>query len=197
MTNHSGSEPKAANTVSPLSYPHQMHGNAYDEVYDEDNSVKPHWQSILSYFSSLRAERLDELQRLAQRILRDDGATYDLKNDPLLPKVWSLDIIPNTIDIAKWQTLETGLVQRAELFNLILQDIYGEQRLIREGIVPPEIIFNHPDFLRQCVGINMPGLKHLTLHATDLVRDRNGEFIASGIKPRHRQASVLRLKTAP
>lgn len=180
MTNHSGSEPKAANTVSPLSYPHQMHGNAYDEVYDEDNSVKPHWQSILSYFSSLRAERLDELQRLAQRILRDDGATYDLKNDPLLPKVWSLDIIPNTIDIAKWQTLETGLIQRAELFNLILQDIYGEQRLIREGIVPPEIIFNHPDFLRQCVGINMPGLKHLTLHATDLVRDRNGEFIAIG-----------------
>ncbi|WP_082111406.1 circularly permuted type 2 ATP-grasp protein [Grimontia sp. AD028] len=178
MMNDSDTELEGA--VSPLTYLQQGNGDAFDEVYEENKKVRAHWEPILSHFSGLRAERLDELHRRAQRILRDDGATYDLKNDPLSPDVWSLDILPNVIDAEAWQQVEAGLSQRAELFNRILKDIYGEQRLIKEGIIPPEIVFSHPDFIRECYGIRMPGEKHLILQATDLIRDSSGHFVAIG-----------------
>lgn len=179
MTDQANIEDSTAE-LAPLQYLCHPQGIAFDEVYDGEMGVRPQWQPFLSHFCSSRAERLDQQQRLAQRILRNDGATYDLKNDPLSPAVWSLDIIPNTLDVAQWQTLEAGIKQRSELFNRMLQDIYGEQRLIKEGVIPPEIIFSHPDFLRQCAGIKTPGVKSLILHATDIVRDQNGHFLAIG-----------------
>ncbi|WP_245621498.1 circularly permuted type 2 ATP-grasp protein [Enterovibrio calviensis] len=180
MMNQSDSENKRATVNAPLLYPHLTHGDAFDEVYDENFHTKKHWLPVLSHLSQLQNGRVQELHQRAQRILRDDGATYDLKNDPLSPDVWSLDIIPNVLDVEQWRLAEKGLAQRSEMFNLILKDIYGEQRLIKEGIVPAEIIFNHPDFIRQCHGLELPGLKSLILHACDMVRDVNGQFIVIG-----------------
>ncbi len=77
-------------------------------------------------------------------------------------------------------TVEKGLVQRAELFNLILKDIYGDQRLIKDAVIPAERVFNHPDFIRQCHGLGLYERKRLLLHSTDLVRDKNGHFVAIG-----------------
>ncbi|WP_407333596.1 circularly permuted type 2 ATP-grasp protein [Enterovibrio sp. 27052020O] len=178
--NQSDSENSGAAVNAPLLYPSQTQGDAFDEVYDVNFQTKKHWLPVLSHITQLKEERVWELHRRAQRILRDDGATYDLKNDPLSPDVWSLDIIPNVLNIEQWRIAEKGLKQRSELFDLILKDIYGEQRLIKEGIVPAELIFNHPDFIRQCHGLEIPGVKRLILHACDLVRDINGNFIVIG-----------------
>ncbi|MGP8307721.1 circularly permuted type 2 ATP-grasp protein [Vibrio sp. YIC-376] len=161
----------------PLIGPYQASKQAYDEAYDENNQIREHWQPLFNHFDKLKVERLEDLQRRAQRILRDDGATYDLKNDPLSPTMWSLDVIPNIIDQSEWEETEQGLAQRSELFDLILKDIYGEQRLIKDGVIPAEIVFAHPGFLRQCHGIDIPGLKNLIFHSIDLVRDSDGSYV--------------------
>ena len=101
---------------------------------------------LFAHLDKLKDGNLQDLQRRAQKILRDDGATYDLKNDPLSPTVWSLDVLPNIIDQSEWQETEKGLAQRSELFDLILKDIYGDQRLIKDGVIPAEIIYSHPGF---------------------------------------------------
>ncbi|MDP5253853.1 MULTISPECIES: circularly permuted type 2 ATP-grasp protein [unclassified Vibrio] len=165
-------------TTSPIIYPYHAPMGAFDEVFDLHQQILPHWQGMFTHLSLIKERGIEELHLRAQKILRDDGATYDLKNDPLSPEVWSLDVIPNVIDAQQWAHVEQGLVQRSELFNLVLKDIYGEQRLIREGIIPPEVVFGHPDYLRQCHGVEVPGEKQLLLHAIDLVRNINGQFLA-------------------
>ncbi|CAE6895741.1 putative protein [Vibrio sp. B1FLJ16] len=161
----------------PLIGPDQASKNAYDEAYDDIQNIRLHWQPLFTHFEKLKDGSLQDLQRRAQRILRDDGATYDLKNDPLSPTVWSLDVLPNIIDQSEWEETEKGLAQRSELFDLILKDIYGEQRLIKDGVIPAEIIYAHPGFLRQCYGINVPGMKNLIFHSIDLVRDSDGSYV--------------------
>ncbi|MFD1381943.1 circularly permuted type 2 ATP-grasp protein [Rhodanobacter aciditrophus] len=178
--NSTVSTPIAATSESLLASPYEQPNGAYDEAFDLNRMARPQWQAILECIKGLGTEGMQDRHRRAQRILRDDGATYNLKNDPLSPNVWALDILPNTISAAEWQTLELALAQRSTLFDLIYKDLYGEQRLLKEGIVPSEIILSHPGFLRRCHGIDLPGVKHLTFHAVDLVRDQAGQFVAIG-----------------
>ncbi|WP_082866119.1 circularly permuted type 2 ATP-grasp protein [Marinomonas gallaica] len=160
--------------------PYLAPSNAYDEAFDGRGSVRLPWQAITTAMQQLGAEGMQDRHLRAQRILRDDGATYNLKSDPLSPNVWSLDIIPNVMMKAEWLKLESALQQRAKLFDLLYKDLYGEQRLLKEGVIPSEIIFSHPGFLRQCHDMPWPSEHRLTFHAVDLVRDQSGRFIATG-----------------
>ncbi|WOD06344.1 circularly permuted type 2 ATP-grasp protein [Marinomonas sp. GJ51-6] len=130
--------------------------NAYDEAFMSDRQPRKHWEPMLRGMSNLTNEEMLDRQRRAQRILREDGATYNLNSDPLTPSVWSLDLIPNIIPTDEWLAIEQGLAQRSTLFDLILKDLYGAQELLRNGIIPSEIIFSHPGFLRQCHGVTVP-----------------------------------------
>lgn len=152
----------------------------YNEACDLTNTLRPHWTEVMNSVSEMGVEGMENRLRQAQRILRDDGATYNLNGDPLSPNVWSLDIIPNLLAEAEWSSVERGLAQRSRLFDLMLKDLYGEQRLLKEGVIPSEIVFSHPGFLRQCHGIRLPGAHNLIFHAVDLVRGGNGQFVAIG-----------------
>lgn len=165
---------------SALSSAYDTPMNAYDEAFMGDRQPREHWAPMLRDMSNLTNEEMLDRQRRAQRILREDGATYNLNSDPLTPSVWSLDLIPNIIPTNEWLTIEQGLTQRSTLFDLILKDLYGPQELLRNGIIPSEIIFSHPGFLRQCHGVTVPGAHQLLLHAVDLVRDSSGQFQVIG-----------------
>jgi uncharacterized circularly permuted ATP-grasp superfamily protein/uncharacterized alpha-E superfamily protein len=161
-----------------VSYPQIPY--AYDEAFDDGRKTRAHWELIFENLSVLGAQGIHDRQLRAQRILRDDGATYDLKNDPLSPAVWSLDIVPYAIDYPEWKTIEAGVAQRAKLFDLIFKDLYGEQSLLKQGIVPSEIIFSHPGYMRECHQLAMPLEKQLILHAVDMVRDVDGTPVIIG-----------------
>ncbi|MBD5769661.1 circularly permuted type 2 ATP-grasp protein [Marinomonas colpomeniae] len=165
-------------STSPSDYETPM--NAYDEAFTPDRQPRTHWEPLLRTMGDLTNEEMQDRQRRAQRILREDGATYNLTSDPLTPSVWSLDLIPNIIPTDEWLGIEQGLAQRSTLFDLILKDLYGPQKLLKSGIIPSEIIFSHPGFLRQCHGVTVPGAHQLLLHAVDLVRDSSGQFQAIG-----------------
>ncbi|HEY7771825.1 MAG TPA: circularly permuted type 2 ATP-grasp protein [Marinagarivorans sp.] len=151
--------------------------NLVDEAFDADGKAKPHWQYLLDSLSAMGADAFADRQNKAQRILRDDGATYNIYSEQNTPDhAWKLDLVPSLITSEDWGKIEGGLLERSELFNLFLKDIYGSRDLIRTGVIPPEALFLHRGFLRPCQGVSVPGEHQLLLHSVDLVRATDGKL---------------------
>lgn len=151
-------------------------GTAPDEAFAADGSIRPHWRYLLDGLTTLGKHALQERQEKAHRILRDDGATYQRYNTPDTDPTWQLNPVPLLIDSEQWSETETALIERAELFNFILDDIYGKRELIHQGIIPPELLFSHPGFLRPCDQVKLRGMHQLIIHSCDLVRDHDGKM---------------------
>ena len=121
-----------------------------------------------------------ELQRRreeAWRLIRENDVTYNIYGDPGgMGRPWKLDLVPLLIESEEWQSIEAGLMQRAELLNLLLLDLYGPRKLVAKGLVPAELVFAHPGFLYPCFNMPMPGSRALTFYAADLVRDSSGQI---------------------
>lgn len=149
----------------------------FDETRAADGSIRPQWNYLLESLRNLGAEALREREHKARRILRDDGATYNLYGQEQHPNnTWELDPVPHVIGSEDWAQIEAGLLERAELFNLILRDFYGSRMLLRHGTLPPEALFSHGGFLRACQGMQLPGDHELILHAADMVRRADGSM---------------------
>jgi uncharacterized circularly permuted ATP-grasp superfamily protein len=103
--------------------------------------------------------------------VQDDGVTYGGVGSS-----WRLDPLPLMISADDWAGLERGLVQRAELLDLVLSDLYGPRDLLRRGVIPPEVVLGHGGFVHQADGIRVPGPRQLFFTATDLARHRDGRW---------------------
>lgn len=165
------SEPMKAVPRS-LDYPFLNQG--VDEAFSPDGEIRAHWRYLLESMQTLGLDGIEERQIKAQRILRDDGATYKVYNDPAHNQSWQLNPIPLLIDSEAWSQVESALVERAELFNLILDDVYGPRSLIKQRVIPPELLYAHAGFLRACNGLKLKGEQQLILHGVDLVRGPDG-----------------------
>lgn len=160
---------------SALDYP--APGGLLDETRDADGALKPGWDYLLGAVRDLGPEVMRNREEKARRILRDDGATYNIYGKPdSASGSWELDPVPYIISSDDWSQIETGLQERSELFNLILRDLYGPRTLIRHGALPPEALFNHGGFLRACQGVQLPGDHELIMHAVDMVRRPDGSM---------------------
>lgn len=162
-------------SLKPLAY--ESHPGLLDDVCTPQGIVKPEWDYVLGSLRDLGAEVLRERELKARRILRDDGATFNINSEDGSPgSTWELDPVPRIIGSEDWARIEAGLLERSELFNLVLRDLYGPRTLLRHGLLPPEALFSHVNFLRACQGIKLPGEHELILHAVDMVRRRDGSM---------------------
>jgi uncharacterized circularly permuted ATP-grasp superfamily protein/uncharacterized alpha-E superfamily protein len=152
----------------------------YDEVVDASGAIREHWHYPMQVLRSMGPEALLERQRTAKRILRDDGASYSPGDQLNISHTWNLDLLPLILSSQEWEVIENALRERAELLNLILDDIYGDRNLIKHGVIPPAALYAHPGFMRACDGIRVPGEHQLIFHAADLVRDAAGEWLVIG-----------------
>lgn len=110
-------------------------------------------------------------------MLAENGVTYNVYGDPRgVDRPWQLDPIPMLLDSQEWSGIEASVAQRAMLLDRILADVYGPQRLLREDLLPPELLFAHPGFLRPCRGIAVPGGRYLHAYAADLARSPDGQW---------------------
>ena len=140
-------------------------------------AVRPHWQPLVEGLERLGREGLRERGENVRQLLREHGVTYNVHADGhSASRTWELDMLPLIIDPAEWAQLETGLIQRTRLLNLVLADIYGPQRLLHDGFLPPALLHANPGFLRSCHGIRPPRDLFLTLHAVDLTRAPDGRW---------------------
>lgn len=150
---------------------------AYDEMYAGEGKLLPHWQGLMQELDQLGREGLERRRLEAQRQLRENGVTFNV-HDGLRgsARPWQLDPIPLLISEGEWAAIEAGLVQRAELLNLVLADLYGPQTLLKQGLLPPELVFSHAGFQRSCVGLRVPGGRPLVISSSNLARGPDGRM---------------------
>ncbi|MCH8178159.1 MAG: circularly permuted type 2 ATP-grasp protein [Proteobacteria bacterium] len=153
----------------------------HDELRDAPGRLRPAWQA----FAEQLGAPLDDLQRrhaLMARQIREDGVTYNVYGGDKAQagqggagnRPWSLEVLPLLIEAADWHALEQGVAQRARLLNAILADTYGEQRLLKEALLPSALVLGHPGYLRGLQGVMPPGGIHLHVLAFDLARGPEG-----------------------
>jgi len=125
-----------------------------DEMLDREGNVRPVWQRLLATLGRLDETELANRFARADRYLRDAGVFYRVYGaKESTDRSWPLSHIPVLIDEKEWATVSQGLIQRAELLEKVVADIYGENRLVREGLLPPALIASNPQFLRPLVGV--------------------------------------------
>lgn len=154
-------------------YLHQT--TSLDEMSEPDGTVKSIWQPLLEQLSTWPLGHIGERQREIWRHLKENGVNFNVHNDPKgLNRPWKLDLLPLIVEEKEWKALEERLIQRANLLDLIYEDLYGEQRLLKEGVLPMELIYQHSGFLRPCTGIRQAGSKQLLFYAADIGRGLDG-----------------------
>jgi uncharacterized circularly permuted ATP-grasp superfamily protein len=159
-------------------YPGQMGAAAFDESRFPDGTPRPAWNRFLESISRFSTRDLTDRRDTTNRLLREHGATYTIYTDQVTAnRPWKLDIFPFIIAPDEWRQLERGLKQRSRLLRLLLADIYGERRLLKEGWMPPGLVFANPGFLRAAHGIQPAGGAWLFHHAVDLARGADGRWI--------------------
>jgi len=157
------------------SYPHES--PRFDEMLDAPFSPRPHWQSMFQQLVSSSPEQMRRRLSFVHRQIHENGVTYNVYADPQgIDRPWELDVLPLIIPTAQWLHIESAIAQRAKLLNLILADVYGEQRLIEDGLLPPALIYGHAGFLRPCRGTRSPGGVFLHLYAADLAHSPDGRW---------------------
>ncbi|MGD8324479.1 MAG: circularly permuted type 2 ATP-grasp protein, partial [Gammaproteobacteria bacterium] len=127
-----------------------------DEAVASDGSIKPAWQPVFDRFARMSDSERNLLQETAQRLLGENGVTFVAQDDAdSRSRPWNLDLFPLQISADDWRTLEAGLIQRARVLNDTLADLYGPQRLLKAGILPPSVVFGNPQFLPPCAGVSV------------------------------------------
>ena len=153
---------------------------APDELVRE-GSVRPAWEQVAGAAESLGVEGLLACGEEGRRLLEDDGVSYLVSGEESAqPRRWVLDPLPVVLGEDEWAGLSRALIQRAELLDLVLGDIYGHRRLVRSGLLPAELVMGHEEYVRAADGVRLPGPRQLFLAAHDLARDADGAWRVLG-----------------
>jgi uncharacterized circularly permuted ATP-grasp superfamily protein/uncharacterized alpha-E superfamily protein len=157
---------------------YELAPGSYDEVFSAPGVLRPEWKVFLKAARGTPRAEFSRRWQQAQRLLRQNSLAYLDPNNPAARyRPWELDGLPLIIGDAQWRAVEAALEQRARLLDLVLRDLFGPQRLIRDGILPPEAIFKHPGFrLPFCRGPEEPDSRMLHFYAADLARRPDGRW---------------------
>jgi uncharacterized circularly permuted ATP-grasp superfamily protein/uncharacterized alpha-E superfamily protein len=150
-----------------------------DEYIGPDGTPRPVWTRFFDAFAALSPAEIERRFAAADRHLRDAGVTYRAPGETS-DRLWPLSHLPLIIDEADWQQLASGIMQRAQLLEMILRDIYGEGRLIADGALPAAAIAGSGEYLRAVSGIKPPGGRYLHLYAADVGRGPDGRWWVLG-----------------
>ncbi len=151
--------------------------DSFDEMVSTDGVFRPQWKDFVSQIEALGLTELRQRWEEAKLLIRENGVTYNVYGDPRgMDRPWELDPIPLLLEAGEASRIEAGLTQRARLLDLVLSDLYGPQRLLSAGLLPPPLVYGHPGFLHPCHGLKVPGNRYLHLYAADVGRGPDGAF---------------------
>ena len=160
---------------------YQLNPNRYDEVFEAEGRPRRHWARLAQTAKRTGRAALSRRARAIRRAVEQDGVTYNIYGDPKgTDRPWEVDLLPFVISAEEWQFLANAVAQRAQLLNLVLADLYGANRLLAEGLLPPAIIHGHHNYLWPCRGIEPPDATYLHLYACDLARSPDGRWWVIG-----------------
>jgi uncharacterized circularly permuted ATP-grasp superfamily protein len=152
--------------------------HAYDEMFSAPGELHKHYELLMNHFSSLPADELQRRKQAADLSFLNQGITFTVYGrQEGTEKIFPYDLLPRIITAAEWSKVEHGLMQRITALNLFLKDIYNEGLILRDGIVPREVVFSCKHYRRQMIGLQVPRNIYIAICGTDLIRLENGEFV--------------------
>jgi uncharacterized circularly permuted ATP-grasp superfamily protein/uncharacterized alpha-E superfamily protein len=167
----------ADQTLAPLFDAYRPLPGTYDEMKSADGELRPHWRRLVEALRSVSRAEMDGRWKRVERILYENGLTHNVYGQGgATERPWRLDAIPLQIAAEDWRRLEGGLVQRARLLDAVLDDCYGEQRLMLDGHLPAPLVLGNPQFLRPCHGVPVSGGRRLHYYAADVGRAPDGRW---------------------
>ncbi|HWA71800.1 MAG TPA: circularly permuted type 2 ATP-grasp protein [Polyangiaceae bacterium] len=154
---------------------YEVDTRTYDETFEPGGKVRGLYRELASRLAELSPQEVEQRRKLVELLLRNQGVTFTVYSDDAgIEKVFPFDPIPRLISAEEWELVESGLVQRVRALNLFLADIYGSQRILDDGIIPPELIYRAGSFRREMVGMVPPQGIYTHVVGTDLIRDEKG-----------------------
>jgi uncharacterized circularly permuted ATP-grasp superfamily protein len=152
-------------------------GDNFDEMFAREGQVRPHYQEFLKLLGKTTSKRMSHLQYSANKTQVAMGMTFNVYHDNQgMEKILHLDIIPRIIAHQEWKKIEAGLKQRIHTLNLFLQDIYNDRKVLKDKIVPEDLILGSKDYLKPCEGLTPPKGIWCHITGTDLVRNNDGNY---------------------
>jgi uncharacterized circularly permuted ATP-grasp superfamily protein len=150
----------------------------FDEMFEAAGTPRPHYAAAASRLRALGQASFARRVKMADVSFRNQGITFTVYSDQRgVEKIFPFDLIPRIIPSNEWEHIERGLTQRITALNMFCQDIYHGQRILREKIIPPELIYGAKMFRREMFGVNVPRNIYIHICGTDLIRDKQGNYL--------------------
>ena len=164
--------PRARSTIDWSQYDP---GEFYDEIIASRGRARPATKSLVGFMRKQTIKHLISRQQAAELAIQEMGITFTVYSEgENIDRSWPMDIIPRIIPRNEWLALENGLIQRLTALNMFINDLYNDQKILKDKVVPREIIESSPEFLQQCVGAKPRHGVWAHICGSDLVRDSDG-----------------------
>ena len=150
-------------------------------MFSAPGEARPHYQKLLERFQGMGQDEFDRKRTLADTSFLTQGITFTVYNDNRgTEKIFPFDLIPRIIPADEWEYIERGLEQRIRALNLFLHDIYHDQRILREKVIPEHYVLGAAHFRKEFMGFNVPRDIYIHICGTDLIRDHDGRYPRAG-----------------
>src|SRR5713101_2190631 len=160
-----------------MRFDHYQPGSFFDEMLEPPCEPRPAARALVRLIEAMADDELLRRQQSAERALLHMGITFNVYGDSAgTERIFPFDLVPRIVAAAEWNRIEQGLKQRIRALNLFIDDVYHGQKIVKDGVVPAEIIRTASSFRKQCVDMNPPGGVWCHITGTDLVRDRDGQI---------------------
>ncbi|WP_324672428.1 circularly permuted type 2 ATP-grasp protein [Hymenobacter sp. GOD-10R] len=155
---------------------YQEQPNVWDEMFNLEG-IRPEYKKFVLAIENLASEEMTRKDELAKKLFMSQGITFTVySSGEGIEKIFPFDIIPRIIKNEEWKHIESGIKQRLKALNIFLKDIYHQQFIIKDGIIPASLIYSCPQFLREMINVDVPYDIYTHVAGVDLIRDNDGEF---------------------
>lgn len=150
------------------------------EVFDEmmiNQQVRNHYQEFVRFFDQLDISDMESKTEVAKKLFLTQGITFTVYNDGEgIEKIFPFDIVPRIIPASEWAFIEKGIKQRLRALNIFLKDVYHQQFIIKDGIIPSSLVYTCPNYLREMMNVDVPFDIYTHISGIDLIRDYDGSY---------------------
>jgi len=152
-------------------------GDFFDEMFSAEGVVRPHYAALFERFQTLDQEEFDQRRTAVDAAFLRQGITFTVYSDEQgTERIFPFDLMPRIIPNSEWKMIETGLIQRMRALNLFLKDLYTDQRILKEKIIPAEDVLSAKHYRPEMVGVPVPKDIYIHICGSDMVRDREGTY---------------------
>jgi uncharacterized circularly permuted ATP-grasp superfamily protein len=153
-------------------------GDFFDEMFAAPGVVRPHYNKLFERFKEMERDEFERKRELAASTFLSQGVTFTVYNDDQgTERIFPFDLVPRIIPAEEWELIERGLVQRITALNLFLHDIYHTQNILRDGIIPKQIVWEAAHFRPEFMHFDVPRNIYIHICGTDLIRDEKGAYL--------------------